>query len=114
MPATVAQLRENVRFEQRALDAHGERLDDWVAGPTARARIYSLKGGEAVLQSRIQGVQPVVITVRAWSETRAVTNAWRIVDNRSGQIYDIKAVTPTEDRNWIDFLADANGGGGGG
>ena len=102
------ELRWRVDFEQRA-EVDGDRLGDFVAEFDRRAKFTFLRGSEPVLAQRLQGVQPVVIRVRAEARTRAVTAEWRIRDRRSGKLYEIKSVTPDESGAWIDFLAEGEG-----
>lgn len=110
---SAGKLRERVTFEERGLDDNGDRLGEWLPVTTVWARIMTLKGSEPVLQQRLQGVQPVVITVRSSPVLREATTAWRAVHERTGQPFNIRAVTPDEKRAFIDFLADDNGLGGG-
>lgn len=111
-------LRERVRFEQRGLDANNQRLDDWDATDTALTRAAGftfLQGGEPVMQQRLAGSQPVI--VRVWDDVavRAVDNAWRAVDTRTGKIYDIKSAAPAKNPLYRDMLAvEVKGGDGGG
>lgn len=106
-------LRERVWLDQRGLDANGDRKGAWETVTTVWARIVRLKGSEPVIAQRLEGVQPAVITVRSSPITRAITTAWRAVDVRTGQEFNIQAVTPDEKRKFIDILVDDNGLGGG-
>lgn len=100
-------LRERVTLQRRGLDANGDRLGDWQDEFTIAAGFTWLKGGEGVMQSRLQGGVPVVITVREESRTHGVTNGWRAVNARdTTQAFDIKSAAPAKDRGFIDLLAD--------
>ena len=100
------QLTRRVRFRQRELDANGERLGALADIATCHARVQALRGGEAVQQQRLQGNQPVIITVRASAVTRAIDNAYAAVDARAPTIaWDIQSVIDTEDRAWREILA---------
>lgn len=95
-------LRERVRFQARAEtdDGYGNPVaGSWSDQFTARARIMPKMGSEAVVAARMQGMQPYVITIRSNAGTRQVTPAWRAVNDRTGAIYDIKAVTNPDERN---------------
>ena len=111
MAVNAALLRERVTFQRRGLDGNGEvsANADWDAASQVEvwARVRPMKGGEAVLLQRLQGVQPVEITVRASDATRAITSGWRAVWN--GEAYNINAVTPAETRDAIAFVAQADG-----
>lgn len=100
--------RERLTFQQRGLDANGDRLGPWdVAGGVIRwGRVVSRTRGEGVLQQRLQGVQPAELTVLADSETRLITTAWRMVWNATP--YNIRAVAPDETRAEIYILAEAD------
>lgn len=105
MTASV-QLRRKVTFRQRGLDANGVRLGALADVVTRAARVQALKGGEAVQQQRLEGQQPVIITIRADSLTRTIDNSFEAVDARDPTIaWDIQSVIDTEDRAWREILA---------
>jgi len=109
-------MRERVKFEQKALDANGDRLGAWDGdgdGFDVAAEITWLRKGEAVTQGRIEGQSPVIIKVWSSEATRAVTTAWRAVDMRTGGVYNLQTKEPVKDRQFREFLAIANGDGGG-
>lgn len=98
--------RERLAFQQRGLDANGDRLGDWEPGFSRWGRVLSRTLGEGVLQQRLQGRQPAELTVLADSGTRQITTAWRMVWN--GTPYNIRAVAPDETRAEIYILAEAD------
>jgi hypothetical protein len=109
-------LKDRVLFQQRGLDDNGDRLGPWQAvrseaedGAWA-AQIIRLKGGEPVMAQRLQGVQPAIVVVRASTVTRAVDNAWRAIDKRTGQIHEFTDASETGDRVWIEILTTAKAG----
>ncbi|OBQ72394.1 phage head closure protein [Mesorhizobium loti] len=69
-----------------------------------RAGFVHLRGGESVQAARLQGQHPQIIRVRSSSLTRNVTTDWRIRDVRSGDVFNIRDITPGLDRQFIDFL----------
>ena len=93
---------------------YGNTVMDWVEQFTCRAAFIHLRGGEAVLASRLEGRHSQVIQVRASSETRAITTEWRARDVNNGEwagadwagpIYQVKDITPhEEDRAFLDVL----------
>ncbi|EJW12737.1 hypothetical protein A33M_1707 [Rhodovulum sp. PH10] len=107
MPA--GDLRERVRFEARAVgdDGYGNVRADWIERFSVSARIVSLRGGESVIAARLQGTQPVVITVRAEARTRAIATDWRAVDARRGTVYAIRGAVEREGRDYIDLTCEA-------
>lgn len=73
---------------------------------TARAHFRYLRGGEAVQAARLQGKQPVVVTVRRSSQTLKITTDARMRDARTGDIYNIRAIVPTDDRQFLEITAE--------
>lgn len=102
---------ESVRFEQRAADENGDRLGDWVEDPAfeTAAGYTWLRGGEVVMQSRLSGIQPVVIRVRTSALIRGVTTDFRIVDLNDGTTFNIRSKIPDRRRRVIDFTCDTGG-----
>lgn len=108
-------LREKITFAQRedlsanspAGDDYGGVMGDFVDRFTVRARVRPLKGGEDVMQSRLAGKQPVIITVRQSSDTLQIGADWRATDARDGTVYAITAPPAnTDERNkFLDILA---------
>lgn len=101
-------LRTKVSFQQRGLDANGDRLGDWEDGLERKASIRFLRGGEGVLEGRLAGRMPAVISIRDDSDTREITSAWR-ARTLTGIAYtfDIKSITPAKERGYLDILSEA-------
>ena len=99
-------LRERVVFASRgpANDGGGGPFGAWADQFTVWAQFTHLRGGETVIAERLSGRHSLVIRVRASSQTRPVTTDWQARDARTGQKFNIRDVTPTTDRVWIDFL----------
>jgi head-tail adaptor len=108
MTTAVGQLRERVRFQQRTLDANGDRLGPWDAdGILVAAEVVALRGSEPVIQQRLLGVQPLQVTVRCTRATEQVDSGWRMLWR--GQAYNIKAPPAADPRRmWISILAEAD------
>lgn len=107
MPA--GELREKVAFEEQAVSdsSHGIVAGDWEEQFRVSARIRPLIGSEPVIAQRLTGVQPVIITVRSNANARRIVAAWRVKNVRTGTLYQIRAVTPDETRDYIDLLCEA-------
>lgn len=105
----LGRMRGRVRFERREEidDGYGNVEGAWVAFATVAARLRFMRGGEQVLEQRIVGVQPVIITVRASTETRQVSTGDRAVNTRNGTPLDIKSVAPDEVGAFIEILCEA-------
>jgi hypothetical protein len=71
------------------------------------ARRQFVRGGEDVMAARLEGRQPVVLTVRKSTDTDDITTDWRATDARTGAVYNIRTVQPSEDRAWIDLLCES-------
>lgn len=113
-PANAGALRERVRFEQRDFDANGVRMGDWVLYFECAARIEVQPGALRVAAQRLEGEQPIVITVRANPVTRAITSDMQAIWLRPDTAYLVKPPQPTEDRAWVEIWATAPSGGIGG
>lgn len=110
---TTGDLRERVRFEARATtgDEYGNpTAGGFVAQFTRSAAFKPLIGGEEVMQARLGGTQPVVISVRYDSSTTRITPEWRCVDTRTGAVYEIRtAVDMKRRKQYIEMMAVALG-----
>jgi len=101
------QLRDRITFEERrdqADDGFGNVLTAFEEQFTVWARKQYLRGGENVMASRLEGNQPVVITVRRSSDTLRITTDWRA--RQGDDVLNIRSVTPAESRDAIDLLCE--------
>ncbi len=104
-------LYHKVAFDEReAVDrGDGVTVGNWVEKFQVRAGFMPLRGGESVMAGRLQGQQTAIIFVRSSLQTRAVNTDWRVRDVRSGVSYNIREITRTRDRFWLDFLCQSGG-----
>ena len=93
------------RIEQD--DGYGNTVGEFQTQFTVRAAYRHLRGGETVIASRLESKHPVVITVRASSQTRQINSDWRLVDARDGTEWAVRDVTPETDRQFITFLCES-------
>lgn len=112
MPA--GNLRSRLHFQQRATgdDGYGNPVTgDFATVFTDAAEIIARMGTEAVMASRLQGIQPVTIRVRSHIATRALDATWRATDARSGAVYSIVSppVNVSQKNDYIDMLATMGG-----
>lgn len=112
-------LKDRYTLQQRQTSALVGGLNKpggWSVGFTVWAQTQFLHGTEAVQSARLQGVQPVIITVRASSQTRPIDNTWQAVDARDpSRVFNITGAEISPDRAWVQLLAvtkkgQANGG----
>ncbi len=66
-----------------------------------------LRRGETVQAARLQGRQPVVVTIRASDASAAIDTDWRMRDIRTGTIYAIRTKVPSEDRAFYELTCEA-------
>jgi head-tail adaptor len=107
---TAGELRWRIAFDKRlaADDGYGNKTagtftEQFVVAAKVQARF----GGEAVTAARLQGQQPLTITVRQSSRTRLITDDWRARDARSGVVYAIRSIVdpdPDHPGVWLDIL----------
>lgn len=103
--------RHRIIFSKRAIvdDGAGNPVSgDFADQFTVWTRVQVLKGGEGVLAARLQGTQPVVLSVLAYPDTtKLITTDWRGVDaDDATKVYNIRAVTPNENNFDIDLLCE--------
>lgn len=111
MAAPAGLRRTRVSFAKRveapsSATDFGSPMGDWQTQFTVQAGVRPLVGSEPAIQSRLEGRQPVVVTVAAAAKVWTITEAWRaeIPHGCECRLYDIKAVTPHADRTAVDFL----------
>ena len=102
-------LFESVAFDApvSAPDGYGGTETQWQEQFTDRVHFRYLRGGETVQAARLEGKQPVVVTIRAHSKSLAVTSDYRMRDLRRGTAYNIRTVIPSEDRRYIEITAES-------
>jgi head-tail adaptor len=111
---TTGELRERVRIDRRAAipdDGYGNTQGAWAEfiGPVA-ARIAPAAGSEDVLAERLQGLQPVEITIRYSRQAAAIQTQDRAVNVRSGKTYNVTSINNADERRaYLSILATAGG-----
>lgn len=85
-------------------DEDGQLVQGWRDEFTEWANVIYKRGTEAAEQARMLSQRPVVLTIRASSQSRRITSEWRAVID--GRVYDIREdPTPTADRAFLQMLA---------
>lgn len=102
-------LIHRVSFEKRdqSSDGAGGTTTAYSAQFTVSAVYIHMRGGEAVMAGRLEGRHSLVVRVRSSANTRLVTTDWRMRDMRTGEVFNVRDITRTEDRAWIDFLGES-------
>ncbi len=85
-------------------DGYGNTKGAWQEQFQRRAGVTHIRGGEAVMADRLQGQYTQIVFVRACSQSKLITPDWRARDVRTGVVFNIREVTATTDRLWIDLL----------
>ena len=108
-PRSAGDLFYRVAFDQREeIDrGGGVTVGGWVEQFQVRAGYTPIRGGEAVMAGRLQGQQTQIIFVRSSLQSRSVNTDWRVRDVRSGVTFNIREITITGDRLWLDFLCQS-------
>ncbi len=106
------ELTERFAFEVREDleppgDENGTATGAWRHQFLADARLVPLRRGESVLAGRLAGVQPYVMTIHAQPAAARITTAWRCINRRTGQSFNIRTVEPDSVRATIDLLIEA-------
>lgn len=106
-------LRDRVAFDAptQTLDGSGGTEAGWTAVGTGSfqcwANLRYLRGGETVQAARLTGKQPALVTIRRNSVSDKVTASWRMRDLRSGAIYNVRSIVPTDDRAMLELLCES-------
>lgn len=106
---TAGELHNRFAFDARVeqQDGRGNTVASWLERFQCRAGVLNMRGGETVMAARLEGRRPVVVTVRNFPATRQVTTDWRCRDVRTGEAFNVRAVQPSQDRAYIEFLCES-------
>ena len=103
------QLTESVAFDalDNVEDGYGNRQQEFVEQFRIRAGYTWLRGGEAVVAARLEGLQPLIVRVRVCDDTNRIKPDWRMRDLRTATVYAIRAVSRSLDRGFLDVLVQS-------
>jgi hypothetical protein len=115
---SVGDLYHRYAFDQREQvdDGAGNTVGKWIERFDRRAGVINLRGGEAVMAARLQGKHSQIVFVRASDQVLQVSTEWRMRDVRTGAFvdgkwtgvsYNIREITRSNDRLWLDFLCES-------
>ncbi len=107
---TAGKMRSKLNFQQRSIsdDGYGNPVTgDFATVFSDFAELIPRMGSEAVMASRLQGVQPYTIRIRSHTVARTVDATWRAVDARTGAIYALVSPAANVDQKnaYLDILA---------
>lgn len=106
MKAGELRQRFQFAFRQAAKDGIGNEQDTWIEQFEVWGKRTVLRGGENVMAARLEGTAPAVITIRSSIQARQITTDWRCTDFRTREVYNIRQVTLSEKRDYIDLLVE--------
>lgn len=101
-------LRELVNMQTRTMvdDGYGnEQTGPYETQWSGPARVQILRGTETVMAGRLAGSQTFAITMRWQPEFTTINTGWRMVNDRTGAVYDITSIEPDERRAFVNILA---------
>jgi SPP1 family predicted phage head-tail adaptor len=103
------ELRERFQFAFRVEtdDGLGNKQGAWVEQFTVWAKKITLRGGESIMASRLSGRCPAIVTIRYSIQASQITTDWRCTDTRTTEVFNIRQVTVSPKRNFIDLLLEA-------
>jgi SPP1 family predicted phage head-tail adaptor len=101
-------LRERVVFEKQSStsDGAGGTTTAWAEQFTRWAEYIHLKNGESVMAGRLEGKHTQVVRVYAKS-ARTVTTDWRLRDKASGRVFNIRDISLSKDRAFLEMLCES-------
>jgi|SRR5215211_2386257 len=105
---TAPELQDRVAFDQRQQidDQYGGTAADFVEQFVVYARINRKLGGERIIAERLDGQNPVLITVRSSSDTDEIETDWRARDVRSGEVYNIRSIADAASGGFLEILCE--------
>ncbi|MBN9018727.1 MAG: phage head closure protein [Rhizobiales bacterium] len=103
-------LNWRMRFEspQRGSDGAGGSYVGWQPEFTVWAELYNAGGSEAVMAARLEGRTLVRVRIRWSDQARRVGTDWRMIDARTGRIWNIREVDDvSEARHFVRLSCEA-------
>ena len=92
-------------------DEDGQIVQGWQDEFTGWTNVRYLRGGESVMQARMQSRSPAILTIRNSASARAVTSEWRaVVRDRTGieRVYEMREdPRPSEGSGFLEMLAES-------
>lgn len=101
-------LQQRIAFDSRAVtdDGAGNHRADWVNQFSLWARRRYDSGREAVEAAKLSGIVGVTLVVRNFPNSRRIGTDWRCRDPRTGEVFNIRAILPSETPDYIVLKCD--------
>lgn len=90
-----------------APNGQGGTISGWVEQMQVSANFRFLRGGEVVQSARLEGRQPVVVTIRSSASAKLITPEWRMRDLRAGTVYAIRTCPPPGRDGFIELTCES-------
>lgn len=102
-------------------DGQGGKETTWNEETSRAAGFDRIRGGETVIDNRIQGRVTTVVRLKAVGVARLINRDWRLRDARnrdktpaafvdgvwSGEIFNVKSRIETGDRQYVDLMCES-------
>lgn len=109
MAVGAGDLKDRVRFDSRSPDSNGDPLGPFSSGFTVWAKVDYLRGSEIAVAQRLEGRQPVSVTVRDSTQARTINSGMQMVNVRTGETYNVTAASPAREAGYRNILAVSGG-----
>lgn len=94
----------NQPFKQKDLD--GNVIQNYVFQFSVWVNVRWLRGGESVMQARMQSRSPAIMTVRKSLDTSRITSEWRVT--LDGREFHVKEdPRPSDNRAFLEMLVES-------
>lgn len=108
-PRSAGDLAFKVAFEKRmeADRGDGVTVGEWQEQFQCAAGVINLRGGEAVMAGRLQGKSTRLFFIRSFAASKLVDTDWQVRDVRTGVAFNIREISASDDRAWLDLLCES-------
>lgn len=106
---TAGERNKGVSFQKRGADGQGRAGKGAFAEQfQRRAKVLYPVGGETVMQQRLQGKAPAILTVPEDEGTRTIATSWRAeLLEWPNHLFEVKSVAPGREPRTIDLTCEA-------
>ncbi|KZL04545.1 Phage head-tail joining protein [Pseudovibrio axinellae] len=88
-------------------DGYGNKTAGYETQFEVRAHFRYLRGGESVIGARLEGIQPVVVTIWRSPDTEAIQTSWRMKDLITGTVYAVRTKVPSDDHLCFELTCES-------